>query len=118
MYSLTTPLSAVTGIGPTLLNYCQKRDLTTVADLLLTLPLRYEDLSLTQQIQDLTDYDGLPLKVSLTARVESLSRMRGKGGLRARLRDDTGTVTAMWFNSRFVFNTLQIGSSYVFFWHI
>lgn len=114
MYSLTTPLSAVTGIGPTLLNYCQKRDLTTVADLLLTLPLRYEDLSLTQQIQDLTDYDGLPLKVSLTARVESLSRMRGKGGLRARLRDDTGTVTAMWFNSRFVFNTLQIGSSYVF----
>ncbi len=115
MYSLETPLVAVNGIGPKLADVFAARNLTTVKDLLLFVPLRYEDRSEHVTIRQLLDGESTDL-VTLQARVHSTSNYyKGRRSIQsATISDETGKLKLMWFNNRFIMEKLKRGEEYLF----
>lgn len=112
MYSLFSPLSRVTGIGPILSETLQNAGCKTVLDLLLQLPLRYEDRSQFFAIAD------APQDVLFTTKAKVIKLNTYYKNRRpitnARIADDTGSLTLMWFNNSFVKQTLKVGEEYLF----
>lgn len=112
MYSLSDPIAAVKGAGDATVAACEAVGIFTIRDLLLYLPLRYQDFSV-----QLTTSDFLPGTTgTLEAQVTSVSTSyRGRMVMtRATLKDTAGSLKAMWFNNKFVGSLLQKGESYQF----
>ncbi|MDQ3008471.1 MAG: ATP-dependent DNA helicase RecG [bacterium] len=112
MYSLNTPLAAVSGIGPKVAAALALYQITTVKDFLLWLPLRYVDR--TQQ----AEIDNIPLNEVITLEATVLSTSNYYKGRRsiqsAVIVDGTGQLKAMWFNNRFIIDKLKKGKSFLF----
>ncbi|HEU5182749.1 MAG TPA: ATP-dependent DNA helicase RecG [Candidatus Polarisedimenticolia bacterium] len=110
---LSTPLSGVRGIGETRAAALAEAGLRRVEDLLLTLPMRYEDRGRCASIASLSCGD----RATLRAQVEWLrimgSRKRGFAVLEAELRDDTGSLLAAWYNQVYLRNLLKPGTEIV-----
>lgn len=119
MYTLTQSLSAVKGIGPKLAEKLANYHVRTIKDLLLVLPLRYEDRSQRLTIDQLlqTPATELTSYVTVKATLKSLSNQfkgRFKSIQRATIADETGKLNVIWFNNRFVMDSLKKGSEYYF----
>ncbi len=112
MYSLETKLTAVRGIGPQLFQKLSAIGIITVRDLLLQLPLRYEDRSHFVKIAELPA-DEL---VTVQAKVLDTSQFyrNGKNIQTATVADETGRLKLMWFNNRFILSNLKKGQEYLF----
>lgn len=112
MYRFETPLAAVKGIGPTLSTTLAAKNLQTVKDLLLFLPLRYEDRSSRATVAQLTKGE---LVTILAEVVSSSTYYKGPRSIHtAVIKDDTSKVKAMWFNNRFIKDKLKVGQQYLF----
>lgn len=112
MYKIGTPLGAVTGIGPALLNIFHEKNIRTVGELLLSVPNRYLDNSHQISIVDLIPGE----RSTVLAEVVKKSSFR-KGRrtfTKVAVQDETGSLQLMWFNARFVQNALQVGHQYFF----
>ncbi|MDQ5951394.1 MAG: ATP-dependent helicase RecG [Patescibacteria group bacterium] len=112
MYHLTSPLSRVTGIGPVLSETLKNAGCETVLDLLLQLPLRYEDRSQFFAIAD-PPQDVLFTTKAKVIKLNTYYKNR-RPITNARIADDTGSLTIMWFNNSFVKQTLKVGEEYLF----
>jgi len=112
MYHLSDSLLKVAGIGPKTFAKLKEKQIISVKDLILYLPLRYEDRSLIVTI------DQLQLDQINTVQAEVISvREYFKNRTRitnAVLADETGETKAIWFNNRFLKHTLKKGESYFF----
>lgn len=112
LYSFNTPLAAVKGIGDQTVLKCEKKGLHSVLDLLLELPLRYEDRSQRTTIAE------APLEQLVTIEVTVKSKSNYYKGRRsiqsAVLTDHTGKLKAMWFNTPYILDKLQEGQKYLF----
>lgn len=97
MYRLSTPLERVKGIGTALESKFNDYGMTTVKDLLLHIPLRYEDRSARSNIADLKVGE----LVTLTGKIlKPRNYYKGRRSIQsATLADDTGKVKLMWFNN-------------------
>ena len=104
MYSLCTTLLSVKGIGPKLTYSLQERGLETVQDLLLFVPLHYEDRSLKKMIYQLIPNE----LVTVTATVVSTNNFyKGRRSIQsATVRDQTGRLKLMWFNNPYILSRL------------
>ncbi|MBU0978628.1 DEAD/DEAH box helicase [Patescibacteria group bacterium] len=111
-YTLTTPLTSVRGVGPTILKQASQAGINTVGDLVFDLPSRYVDRSQQAKIYQLTQ-DGT---FTILAQVVSVTGQRygRKTQQKAVVADDTGKVTLRWFNSPFVLGSLKINQTYYF----
>jgi len=97
MYSLSTPLLDVKGIGPQIATKLATIQLVTVKDFLLWLPLRYEDRSHLVTIQELKLNELVTLKGKV---INSSNFYRGRRSIQnATVVDETGKLKLMWFNS-------------------
>jgi ATP-dependent DNA helicase RecG len=123
VYTLDTPISAVQGVGATLSQRLHIAGVTTVRDLVLFAPYRYEHRqNLIKLIDLLSDNTALFSNeknselVTVQAQVVRVSQSwRGKQSMqRATISDETGQFKANWFNSPFVIRQLQSGASYNF----
>ncbi len=114
MYSLETPLSVVKGVGPKLVEIFAGRNLLTVKDLLLFVPLRYEDRSTQVTIRQLMESQTNEL-VTLQARVHSTGNYyKGRRSIQsATVADETGKLKLMWFNNHFIIEKLKVGQEYL-----
>lgn len=112
MYSLSTPLSRVTGIGPVLSETLQRANCHTVLDLLLQLPLRYEDRSQFFTIAEAPEGVLFTTKAKLIKLTTYYKNRRPITN--ARIADDTGSLTILWFNNSFVKQSLKVGEEYLF----
>ncbi len=94
----TEPLSRLAGVGPRVAAKLEARGLTTLQDLWLHLPLRYEDRTTLLPIRALKA--GLPAQVE--GRVEAVERgFRYRPMLRVAVSDDSGaTVVLRFFHFR------------------
>jgi ATP-dependent DNA helicase RecG len=111
MYQLATPLAAVKGIGPTLSQVFEKRGLLTVKDLLLFVPLRYEDRSQRLTIEQLVPNELVTLQATVTA---TNNYYKGRRSIQsATVTDGTGRLKLMWFNNKFIIDKLKKGESYL-----
>jgi len=97
--NLTTPLSAIKGVGPKTAEQMEISGLQTVKDLVYFLPRKHEDYSQVESIAELT-----PGKRTIKARCETITTRNVRRGMRvtsATLSDGTGKVQAVWFNQAY-----------------
>jgi ATP-dependent DNA helicase RecG len=109
MPALTSPLAEVKGIGPARARALEEAGLRTVEDLLLHLPLRYEDRTAFLPIAAL-----LPgVRASVRARVLSAvlrrTRTRGLTLFEALVEDGSGALRVLFFNQPYLRTVLTRG---------
>lgn len=117
MYTLQTPIIKVKGVG---LKSAQKLNLfgiNTVRDLLLYLPLRYEDRREVLNIKELqslkTNTTNQPTILAQVQKTSSFYKV-GKSIQKAVVSDATAKLNLSWFNSPFILSSLKIGEWYYF----
>lgn len=130
MYQLQDSVLVVKGIGPNLQKSFQEYQITNILDLLLYLPLRYEDRSLIKTIADIKNLnlEETQIKnssanqkvktnfVTTKAKVLKWNEYR-KGRLlisRATIADESDQINCIWFNNKFLKNKILIGQEYFF----
>ncbi len=125
-YHLTDELPKIKGIGPAVAEVLAKREIHTVQDLLLQLPLRYEDRSqiatIAQAVEAVTTtaISGSPVTprepITIQATVLKVSQFyRGRRNiLQATITDGTGQLACYWFNAPYLKTKLIIGQSFFF----
>jgi ATP-dependent DNA helicase RecG len=106
-----TSVKCFAGVGPARLNMLKRLGIRTLADLIRHLPARYEDESAETPIAELVQ-DG---KTVGSARgVIEATRWQGsqygkKGRFLATLRDDSSTLSLVWFNAAYLREKLFVG---------
>src|SRR5262245_59336886 len=105
---LGDPVQFVKGVGPERARALQKAGIATLEDLLLHLPLRYEDRRSFARIAELRA--GMKVSVSGTVAVAGLRRARRVSLYEVRLEDETGRLKAVWFNQPFLKDVLPRGA--------
>lgn len=101
----------LTGVGPARLKLLHRLGIRTLADLIRHLPARYEDQSAEGAIADLI----LDNKTVGSARgvIEATRWQAGqygkKGRFLANLKDDTGTLSLVWFNAGYLREKIFVG---------
>lgn len=113
MYTLETSIETVHGVGQTTKALLAKQNIATVKELLLAVPLRYEDRSNLCSIAEAkTQQELVTIQATL---LECSSFYKNKRlVVRAKVADDSGELSLIWFNNRFVQATLKKGKVYFF----
>lgn len=109
---LLTPVAELKGVGPVTAKKLADAGLETAGDIINFLPFRYDDFTVTTRIADL-----VPGKVTITARCEKVhvrSVRRGLTITTATLADDSGKITAVWFNQPYRAQQLQSQDEFYF----
>ena len=112
--TISSPISRLKGVGPTLEKSLNSMGIKNIADLLNHFPRKWETYQSINRIQDIK-----PGLVSFEAKVENIAMRRSNRHKRltiteAILSDDTGTVRAVWFNQPYLSQTLLKGKIYRF----
>jgi ATP-dependent DNA helicase RecG len=98
------------GVGPTVAKRLAKLGLLTIGDLLVHRPHRYEAAADEVRIADLLAGEE---EVAITGEVIRTSVRRPRPRLaivQARIADDSGEITAVWFNQAWLVDKLQPGT--------
>ena len=109
---LLTPAAELKGVGPVTAKKLADAGLETAGDIINFLPFRYDDFTVTTRIADL-----VPGKVTIAARCEKVhvrSVRRGLTITTATLVDDSGKITAVWFNQPYRAQQLQSQDEFYF----
>lgn len=106
--TLTSSVRELRGVGPEMFERFSKLGVHTVQDLIEHLPRRVEDRSQLRDIRELTNNTPLVVR-GVIEKVSSRVSQRGVFIISAKVNDSTGTVTALWFNQRFLLGTLKPG---------
>ena len=110
---LHAPVQYVKGIGPSKAEALGTAGVRTAEDLLLHLPMRYEDRSRFARVLDLRP--GMRVSVSGEITVAGLRRARRMTIYEVRLDDGSGRLKAVFFNQPYLQETLARGKKVVFF---
>jgi ATP-dependent DNA helicase RecG len=111
MVDLQAPVQFVKGIGPQRAEALAAHGVRTAEDLLLHLPMRYEDRSSFVRIKDLAP--GMRVSVAGEVAVAGLRRARRLAIYEIRLDDGTGRLKAVFFNQAFLKDVLPRGQRVV-----
>src|SRR5437764_11990172 len=106
--ALERPVESLQGVGPAVAKRLAHLGLRRIADLLLYRPRRYESAVPEKRIADLFGSD----EVAISGEILSVSERR-RGRLKiltARVADDSGTISATWFNQPWLARQLQPGT--------
>lgn len=109
MISLETSLSQIRGIGPKFLVKLKHFKIETVKDLLWHFPFRYEDFSEVSKIADLVPGQQATIQGVIKDIKVRKTWKRKLLLVEAIIEDETGTISAIWFNQRFLLAILKKG---------
>lgn len=110
--NMITELEQIPGVGQVKKRQLERIGVYEPKDLLLLKPRRYEDFSKIMPVHSVR-----PGNVTVRAQVTSLKSRyvrRGLHILTATLSDDSGSLSAIWFNQPYLEKTLQTGKWYFF----
>src|SRR5262245_59611138 len=113
MFDLASPVQFVKGVGPQRALALAKLGVETTEDLLLHVPLRYEDRARFAKIAELQP--GMSVSVSGEVAVAGLRRARRMTLYEVRVDDGTGRLKALWFNQPYLRDVLERGKRVVLF---
>ncbi len=109
MDNLKKPLNELKGIGPAIINKLHKLNLYTIKDLLYHWPTRYEDFSKISPIKSLKTSN----KATIQGKIQTIKTRRlwpkKLTITEALIKDDSGTLKAVWFNQPYLGKTLKPG---------
>ena len=111
MDSFSKPLTEIKGVGPKIALKLAKLKLHTVKDILYYFPFRYQDFSKISKIADLAENQ----VATIYGKIEKVSIYRTPRKhmwiVEATISDETGKIKAVWFNQKFLINTLKEGGT-------
>lgn len=113
MLELSTPITAVSGIGPKYKKKLEKLDIFTIEDLLYHFPFRYDDFSQVKKISELQEGEKATVR-GILGPVKNIYTKYGKRLTRSTIEDETGLLDLIWFNSHFLKRVLRSGNNYSF----
>lgn len=108
MDKLSDGIQFVKGVGPQRSKLLHKLEIQTVFDLLWNVPRSYLNLNKVMKISALSDNMTGSIRGRVTA-VGCTRTRRGFNLLKAVVEDDSGTVTAVWFNQPYLARQIRAG---------
>lgn len=111
---LQDAIEEVPGVGPARARLLRGAGILSVEDLLLYLPSRYEDRSRQIPVAQLRDGEAAGVRGT----VHSCRRVPGtrrRSRVEVQIRDDSGSVAAIWFNQPYVADQLPVGTDVLLF---
>lgn len=108
---IRTPLSRLPGIQPFHLTRLKKLGIFCVEDLVRHFPARYDDYSTKKKIQDIIPNTRCTVEGIVQTFFAKRSWQKKMLISEAALRDDTGTVRAVWFGKKFLDKIVIPGKS-------
>lgn len=112
---LSKPLTALKGVGPAKAKDFARLGVNTVYDLLTYLPRDYEDRSATKTIYEAEDAETVCIIATVFSPVYARHIRKGLSLYSAELVDETGKITATWFNNKYIGTALKKGEWYSFY---
>jgi ATP-dependent DNA helicase RecG len=106
--TLKSSVRDIRGVGPEMATRLAKLGIHTVQQLIEHLPRRVEDRSQLRPINELTTQTPLVIR-GVIEKISSRVSKRGIFIISAHVRDDSGHITALWFNQRFLLSALRTG---------
>jgi ATP-dependent DNA helicase RecG len=98
--ALNQPLLTLKGIGPKKSDIFAKRGISTLLDLLMFLPVRYEDRTRIVPIGEVLEGEGVLIRGRVVSGGEAGFPGGGKRLFRVILEDESGSVDLIWFHYR------------------
>ena len=111
MYKLSDSVSKLRGIGPRYLKYLEKLGINTIKDLLWYFPFRYEDFSKIKKINELKPEETSSI-IGTIKKINARRSFRKKMFIiEALVEDQTGEITAIWFNQLYLSKNIPVGTT-------
>ena len=108
-------ISSIKGIGTQRAEKLAALGVETVRDMLYYFPTSVEDRRITKKVTDLVDGETTCI-TAIVGASPSVKRIRkGFSVYSVPLRDDTGVITAVFYNNPYVMNNFRVGSYYNFY---
>ncbi|MBQ7139844.1 MAG: ATP-dependent DNA helicase RecG [Clostridia bacterium] len=101
-------LSEMRGVGPARMESLRAVGITSLRDLLYTLPVRYEDRT---QIVPCKEARGEVLVMGVVHESPKYSRFNGLVRVTASLHDDSGRLSLVWYNQPWMMQQLPVGEA-------
>lgn len=108
-------IKSLAGVGEARAKIFERRGIKTAEDLLYLFPRGYEDRNQIKPISECSVGESVCVRARVISSVNELRTRRGMTIYSVILEDESGAVTALWYNNRFVKNQLVRGEEYVFF---
>jgi len=108
--NLESPVRFIPHVGPVMATRVERLGIYTVEDLLYHIPFRYDDFSLVSPINRVQPGE----TVTVTGVVESMKAFYTKTGKKvqeARVSDQTGRLTVVWFNQPYLIKVIHEGDT-------
>ncbi len=107
---LDAPVESLAGVGPKLGASLRALGLVAVRDLVFDRPRRYEQPAPEARVSDLLAGQEATIECEVVSIASRPTRRRRLRIVEARVRDDTGSVPAVWFNQEWVVDRLPPGT--------
>jgi ATP-dependent DNA helicase RecG len=108
--TLEDPVRYVPHIGPVMATRLQNLDIFTVRDLLYHVPFRYDDFSLVSPIARVRPGETVTVNATITS-IKNFFTKTGKKIQEAKVYDDSGVLTVIWFNQPYLVNIMHAGDT-------
>ena len=103
------------GVGPKKAELYKKLGIETVEQLTELYPRDYVDFTDVTAIRDVVLGEFCALRAVVAQKTEPFSRYAKVALYKAELNDDTGSITAVFFNAKYTFDKLELGKEYIFY---
>lgn len=110
---LSSSIRTLPLVGPIYLRRLEKLEISTIEDLLMHVPNRFDDFRVTSPISKVQPGEVVTIK----GKVESIKNIythRGKIIQKAEVSDSTGKIQISWFNQPFITRTIHKGETFAF----
>ena len=97
------------GVGPATAERAEAIGIRSIGDLVEHLPTRYLSYDSARPVAGLTDGEEATIRVVLDSIAVVPTRRRGLKIVRARVHDDSGAISALWFNQAYLAGMLEPG---------
>lgn len=112
--NLDLSISNLIGVGPKMAEKMARLGIENIRDLLFYYPRRYDDFTSPQPIKSLRINDEAIIKAVISDVKEIRTRRRWMSLINATLTDESGQITAVWFNQSYLIKILKSGEEFLF----
>jgi len=112
--NLNLSISNLIGVGPKMAEKMERLGIENIRDLLFYYPRRYDDFTQPQTIKGLRINDETIIKATISDIKEIRTKRRWMSLINATLTDESGEITAVWFNQSYLIKIFKPGDEFLF----
>lgn len=115
MKILKSNIGILKGLGKVRIGLFNKLGIFNIEDLLHHFPRRYEDRGNIKNIAELMEEESYSILGAISYPVTNIRSPKGMHLTRTLIKDDTGTLEAVWFNQPYISTKMVLGKRYIFY---